>query len=173
MEKQEVVVIKQSSDITLNWDGLDGQKIISGSILLENGEKIVLGDAILRLIEQSLLSLQNKSILHLESDDEYVSAERAAGLLQVSRPTIYAWQDSGKLSVLERNGRRLVPLVDILKMKAEGKKEAAPKQRRRRRKSDVTQEENELITASNTSISLEQEYEGILRRLKQKSQIAK
>ena len=45
--------------------------------------------------------------------EDLVSPEKAAQILQVSRPTIYNWQESGVLGTKPNGNRRMVPMADI------------------------------------------------------------
>ena len=50
-------------------------------------------------------------------DEETISAERAAELLGVTRPTIYTWQDRSRIGRVDVGAKRMVPLADVEKLK--------------------------------------------------------
>ena len=49
-------------------------------------------------------------------DEETISAERAAELLGVTRPTIYTWQDRSRIGRVNVGAKRMVPLADVEKL---------------------------------------------------------
>lgn len=65
----------------------------------------------------AITGIHNGATVHLAVDDDVVTADRAAGLLGVSRPTIYFWQDQGRLGRVQVGSRRMVPLADVLSLK--------------------------------------------------------
>lgn len=84
--------------------------IKSGSLEFESGEVYEIG-ADLKDLLVFILSAQSR--LLIQTLDDLVSPEKAAQILQVSRPTIYNWQESGVLGTQPQGNRRMVPMVDI------------------------------------------------------------
>jgi len=82
-------------------------------VVLESGERVQLNPAAVELMESLREGLADSKVAHLELDEELVSPERAAELLGVSRPTIYAWQSRGRIGQVDVGGKRMVPLADI------------------------------------------------------------
>jgi len=60
--------------------------------------------------------ISTQSRVRIQAVDELVSPESAAELLQVSRQTIYKWQDLGVLGTEHQGTRRMVPIGDIRRL---------------------------------------------------------
>lgn len=86
------------------------QPIKSGSLEFESGEVYEIGPDLKDLL---VFILSAQSRLLIQTMDDLVSPEKAAQILQVSRPTIYNWQESGVLGTRPNGNRRMVPMVDI------------------------------------------------------------
>ncbi len=91
--------------------------ITGGSYRLSDGRIVEIGERMVELIELVRRSVADDLIAHVEVDEEFVSPGRAAELLGVSRPTVYAWQDRGLLGRADRSNRRSVPLADVAAMR--------------------------------------------------------
>lgn len=52
--------------------------------------------------------------VHVEVNDQLVAAQRAATLLGVTLPSVYAWQDRGLLPSVMVGTRRMLALADVL-----------------------------------------------------------
>ncbi len=82
-------------------------------VVLDGGERVGLNAIAVELMEYLREGLAGSMVAHLELDEETVSAERAASLLGVTRPTIYTWQDRGRIGRLDVGSKRMVPLADV------------------------------------------------------------
>lgn len=87
--------------------------VVRINVELADGSQVALEDLGRSLFDALLTGLREGKTAHLELDEALVSPERAAELLGVSRPTIYAWQDRGRLGRHAQGSRRMVPLADI------------------------------------------------------------
>jgi len=87
-------------------------------VVLADGERVELGGVAVDLMERLRAGLSESMVAHLELDAEVVSPDRAAELLGVSRPTIYAWQNRGRLGQIDMGGKRMVPLADVEAIKS-------------------------------------------------------
>jgi excisionase family DNA binding protein len=108
------VVLHDVSQVSPDWD--DRQPVLpeeGAHLQTSDGRSLRLSPDVVRLLNVSLSAIREGLVPHLELDEECVSAERAAELLGVSRPTIYAWQDREILSRVTRGNRRLVPLESV------------------------------------------------------------
>jgi excisionase family DNA binding protein len=86
------------------------QAIKSGSLEFESGEVYEIGTDLKDLL---VFILSAQSRLLIQTMEDLVSPEKAAQILQVSRPTIYNWQESGVLGTKPHGNRRMVPMADI------------------------------------------------------------
>lgn len=93
-----------------------GTRIARADVELADGTRLALGEQVLRLLESLSDGVAAEKVAHLEFDEEFVAPERAAELLHVSRPTVYAWQDRGRLGKVERGSKRMVPLEDVRRL---------------------------------------------------------
>lgn len=66
-----------------------------------------------QVVEDLFAALDAGKVVHFDVEEALVSAERAAEMLGVSRPTVYAWQDRGRLARVDQANRRMVPTTDI------------------------------------------------------------
>jgi excisionase family DNA binding protein len=94
-----------------------GQPITRVEVVLGSGERATLTPLAVRLLEELRDGLASDKVAHVELDEELVSAERAAELLGVSRPTIYTWQDRGRLGRADIGAKRKVPLKDVERLR--------------------------------------------------------
>ncbi|MEI6624054.1 MAG: helix-turn-helix domain-containing protein [Actinomycetes bacterium] len=92
--------------------------VTSGYLTLANGEQVEIDDDLLMLINgivgQGLVGRRAR----VEVTPELVTPEEAAELLEVSRPTIYNWQNAGVLGRVEMKNRRMVPISDVEAVRA-------------------------------------------------------
>lgn len=88
-------------------------QITGGSYRLADGSVVEIGGRMIELSELIRQSVLHELVAHVEIDEQLVAPERAAELLGVTRPTIYAWQDRGKLGRVEHANQRSVPLADV------------------------------------------------------------
>ena len=86
-------------------------------VVLDDGERVELNYIAVNLMERLREGLAESKVAHLEMDEETVSAERAAELLGVTRPTIYTWQDRSRIGRVDVGAKRMVPLADVEKLK--------------------------------------------------------
>ena len=108
------VVLHDASQVSPDWD--DRQAVLpeeGAHLQTSDGRSLRLSPDVVRLLNVSLSAIGEGLVPHLELDEKCVSAERAAELLGVSRPTVYAWQDRKILSRVTRGNRRLVPLESV------------------------------------------------------------
>ncbi|OIQ73697.1 helix-turn-helix domain protein [mine drainage metagenome] len=96
--------------------------IKSGFLEFESGEVYEIG-ADLKDLLVFILSAQSR--LLIQTMDDLVSPEKAAQILQVSRPTIYNWQESGVLGTQPQGNRRMVPMADIERLLTAKRERAA------------------------------------------------
>lgn len=93
------------------------QNIVQVEVVLGSGERATLTPLAAVVLEELRAGLAANKVAHVELDDELVSAERAAELLGVSRPTIYTWQDRGRLGRTDVGAKRKVPLKDVERLR--------------------------------------------------------
>ena len=86
-------------------------------VVLDDGERVELNYIAVDLMERLREGLAESKVAHLEMDEETVSAERAAELLGVTRPTIYTWQDRSRIGRVDVGAKRMVPLAAVEKLK--------------------------------------------------------
>lgn len=101
------------------------------------------------VIERALHAAAAAKVAHLEVDEELVTPERAAELLDVTRPTIYAWQNRNLLGRVNQGNSRMVPLEDVLERKR--KQQARPALQR---ELHAAQERDNLPTLGEVGIDL-------------------
>ena len=92
------------------------KRIMRVDVVLADGERVELNDVAVELMERLREGLAESKVAHLEMDEETISAERAAELLGVTRPTIYTWQDRGRLGRVNVGAKRMVPLAEVEKL---------------------------------------------------------
>lgn len=88
-------------------------RLASGELRFADGSTAEVGADLIELLEMLLGAGLDGYRARVEVTPELVTPDEAAELLGVSRPTVYAWQDSGVLGNLARGNRRMVPIVDI------------------------------------------------------------
>lgn len=93
-------------------------KVVSGRLLLDDGSEVEAGSVLIEFMNALLADGLRDRRARLEIVADLVTAEAAARLLGVSRPTVYAWQDSGTLGQIMQGNRRMVPLEDIHRVRA-------------------------------------------------------
>lgn len=86
-------------------------------VVLDGGERVELHYVAVEMMERLREGLAESKVAHLEMDEETISAERAAELMGVARPTIYTWQDRGRIGRVDVGAKRMVPLADVEKLK--------------------------------------------------------
>ena len=86
-------------------------------VVLDGGERVALHYVAVEMMERLREGLAESKVAHLEMDEEMISAERAAELMGVTRPTIYTWQDRGRIGRTDVGAKRMVPLADVEKLK--------------------------------------------------------
>ena len=89
------------------------QRIAAVEVVLDSGVRVRLGEPATVLLEQVRQAEAESKIAHLEIDEPTVTADRAAQLLGVTRPTVYKWQDLGRLGRVDVGVKRMVPFADI------------------------------------------------------------
>jgi excisionase family DNA binding protein len=87
-------------------------------VVLDTDERVELNYIAVQLMESLREGLAEDKVAHLEMDETLVPPERAAELLGVSRPTIYAWQNRGRIGQVDIGGKRMVPLADVEAIKS-------------------------------------------------------
>ena len=87
-------------------------------VVLDGDERVELTYIAVQLLEGLREGLAKDKVAHLEMDESLVPPERAAELLGVSRPTIYAWQNRGRIGQVDIGGKRMVPLADVEAIKS-------------------------------------------------------
>ena len=88
-------------------------RVTGGTVQLADGRTVAADEDLVRLLNVLLSSGLAHRRAQLVVDSEYVSAQTAAVMLGVSRPTVYKWQDNGLLGLEQVGNRRRVPLDDI------------------------------------------------------------
>jgi len=88
-------------------------RVASGQLLFEDGSTAEVGDDLIELLRVLLGSGLAGRRARVEVAPELVTPDEAAELLEVSRPTVYTWQKSGVLGLVQRGNRRMVPMADI------------------------------------------------------------
>lgn|GEM_PF-1743253 len=89
------------------------QRVARTVVTLEDGTELEAGDGLLAMINALVVDDLAGRRARVEIVPELLTAEEAAQLLGVTRPTVYAWQDSGALDRVDRGNRRMVPLGDV------------------------------------------------------------
>lgn len=89
------------------------KRIMRVDVVLAGGERVELNHVAVELLERLREGLAESKVAHLELDEATVSADRAAELLGVTRPTIYTWQDRGRIGRVDVGSKRMVPLADV------------------------------------------------------------
>lgn len=79
-------------------------------VVVEGNQRLTLQGELLEQVRQVLMS---SAQLRTHPQDELLTPDEAAKALEVSRQTIYAWQDLGILGRVNRANRRLVPSKDL------------------------------------------------------------
>jgi excisionase family DNA binding protein len=88
-------------------------RVTGGTVQLADGRTVAADEDLVRLLNVLLSSGLAHRRAQLVVDSEYVSAQTAAVMLGVSRPTGYKWQDNGLLGLEQVGNRRRVPREDI------------------------------------------------------------
>lgn len=87
-------------------------------VVLADGTRVAVAEHGRDLVEFMLRSLYEGRVVHVDAEDELLSPGRAAELLEVTRPTVYRWQDAGLLPVVMKGRVRAVPAEAALELKA-------------------------------------------------------
>lgn len=87
--------------------------VSGGTVQFEDGRTMLVGPDLVRVLNVLLADGLAHQRARLTVDSELVSAERAADMLGVSRPTIYKWQDQGVLGLHQVGSHRRVPREDV------------------------------------------------------------
>ena len=107
------------------------KRITRVEVVLDGGERVELSYVAVDLMERLREGLAEDKIAHLEMDEATVSADRAAELLGVTRPTIYTWQDRGRIGRVDVGSKRMVPLADVEYLKNSAVRQAMLETNRR------------------------------------------
>lgn len=99
------------------------QPITSLTLVLANGEAVRLEgdelDSFNRVIHEGGQVLLADSLEEQPDPDPLVNPEIAAEILGVSRPTVYAWQDRGRLGLVQAGRVRCSRLREVLELRAQ------------------------------------------------------
>ncbi|HUW77980.1 MAG TPA: helix-turn-helix domain-containing protein [Candidatus Nanopelagicaceae bacterium] len=82
--------------------------------MFEDGYSIELANDELKALVLFALSTECRLVIRAVGD--LVTPEDAAEILQVTRPTIYKWQDLGILGISPQGTKRMVPASDIQRL---------------------------------------------------------
>lgn len=110
---QTMSFLTSSADVLNQPTALPDSTTLFKCLVDAAGESYELNPAFGGTLADVLRALHAGKVVHIDADEEVVSAERAAELLGVSRPTVYAWQDRGLLAREGQSAKRMVPLADI------------------------------------------------------------
>ena len=102
-----------SSQLLRGRRGGTHQRVARAAVTLEDGTELEVGDGLLAMINALVVEDLAGRRARVEIVPELLTAEEAAQLLGVTRPTVYAWQDSGALDRVDQGNRRMVPLSDV------------------------------------------------------------
>jgi excisionase family DNA binding protein len=114
-----------SLDEVLGREDQAVRSFASMELVDEAGLRHTVSPEFTQVVRQVLSALGDGKVVHVDIEEPLVSPERAAEMLGVSRPTIYAWQDRGRLERVDQGNRRMVPAVDIERYKLEQQERAA------------------------------------------------
>lgn len=87
--------------------------VVGGTVQLADGRVLVADEDLVRLLDLILSGGLANRRAQVAVASEFVTPEEAAQMLDVSRPTIYKWQDAGVLGVHLVGTHRRVPREDV------------------------------------------------------------
>ncbi|MCL2090956.1 MAG: helix-turn-helix domain-containing protein [Micrococcales bacterium] len=102
-----------SSQLLRGRRGGTHQRVARTVVTLEDGTELEAGDGLLAMINALVVEDLAGRRARVEIVPELLTPEEAAQLLGVSRPTVYAWQDSGALDRVDQGNRRMVRLSEV------------------------------------------------------------
>ena len=102
-----------SSQLLRGRRGGTRQRVARTLVTLEDGTELEAGDGLLAMINTLVVDDLAGRRARVEIVPELLTPDEAATMLGVTRPTVYAWQDSGALDRVDQANRRLVPLSDV------------------------------------------------------------
>lgn len=109
----------------IQGDGRPAAGALSLEFVDEAGSRLALSPRFASFVVELLAALDQGKVVHVDIDEPLVSAERAAELIGVTRPTIYAWQDRNLIARVDQGSRRMVPVSDIERFQRDQQERAA------------------------------------------------
>lgn len=121
ISKDEQDKAQESFDLLSKSKIKKSQKTVQFKVV-NTGEVISLPIRAYEILEDILKKMANGNSVELVENDELISTQKAAELLQVSRPHIVKLIDKGEIKSIKVGTHRRVKISDLLRYKANLKK---------------------------------------------------